>query len=228
MRSELDAIDHVVRGALNAAILNLQLLSTSVGRDEAARPLIDRASAELRRVAEVLLPAGLRIVGLEIGELRRVDLGQVVEQTLARPGLDRTVAASGSWPTVVGDPALLAMAIEHLVSNAVAATPPAGPMPHISASASPDGTVALVVRNTCAGGVPPLAADGSPAARGHLGGLATVVRIARLHRGTLTFERQDGELVARLSIGAAPQSFAEGDLGPRAEDSPARQSVGRR
>ena len=200
MRSELDAIDHAVRGALNAALLNIQLLSSALGPDEQARPLIERASAELRRVAEVLLPAGLRIVSLEIGEIRRVDLGHLVEQTLAAHGLDRTAVAAGPWPSAVGDPELLATAIAHLVRNAVAAAPASGPPPHISGEANPDGTVAVLVRNACAGGVPPLAADGSPAPRGHLGGLATVVRVARLHRGALTYERQGGELVARLSI----------------------------
>ena len=222
MRSELDAIDHAVRGALNAALLNIQLLSTSLGGDERARPLIERASAELRRVAEELLPAGLRIVSLEIGEMRPLDLGQLVAQTVARHALDRTVVAAGPWPTVVGDAELLATAIAHLVRNAVAATPAAGPPPHIAGATSPDGAASLIVRNACGDGVPALAADGSPAARGHLGGLATVVRIARLHRGTLTYERQEGALLARLSLPVSRPGCPGGELRPGAEDSPAR------
>ena len=69
---------------------------------------------------------------------------------------------------------------------------------------STSGVVVLVVRNTCAGPAPPLTADGIPAARGHLGGLLAAMRIARLHGGALTYERREGELMARLSIPAAP------------------------
>ena len=154
--------------------------------------------------------------------MRRIDLGQLVAQTVACHALDRTVVAAGPWPTGVGDPELLATAIAHLVRNAVAATAASGPPPHISGATSPDGAVSLIVRNACGDEVPPLAADGSPAARGHLGGLATVVRIVRLHRGTLTYERQGGALVARLSMPASRRGYPEDGLLPDAEDSPAR------
>jgi hypothetical protein len=59
--------------------------------------------------------------------------------------------------------------------------------------------VALVVRHASAGELP-FTADGIPAARGHLGGLIAVARVARLHGGTLAYERGPGELVARLAI----------------------------
>lgn len=229
MRSELDTIDHVLRGALNTILLNLQLLSTSLERDEQARPLIDRASTELKRIATALLPSALHIVGLEIKERRRVDLGQLVEQARADHGLERAVSAPGPGPSVVGDPELLATALAHLVSNAVAATPPEAPAPQISIDASAEGAVALVVRNACAGAAPPLTADGIPAARGHLGGLATVMRIARLHGGALTYERRDRELIARLSIPAAPAGGpAGGTVSPAVEGSRARPGVAQR
>jgi hypothetical protein len=59
--------------------------------------------------------------------------------------------------------------------------------------------VALVVRSAFAGAAS-LTAAGMPAARGQLGGLVAVTRVARLHGGMLTYERRPGELIARLSI----------------------------
>ena len=101
MRSELDTIDHVLRGALNTILLNLQLLVSSFERDEQARPLLDQASSEVRRLATELLPAAFRIVSLEINELRAVDLGRLVEQIRAEHGLGG--AAVGSRRRAGGD-----------------------------------------------------------------------------------------------------------------------------
>ena len=103
IRSELDAIDHVLRGALNTALLNLQLLSTTLGSDAQAGPLIERVRVELRRLAERLLPAALDIVALEIKRTERVDLRQLVESTLAQHALDQLVLAPGPSPSVSGD-----------------------------------------------------------------------------------------------------------------------------
>jgi light-regulated signal transduction histidine kinase (bacteriophytochrome) len=230
MRSELETIDHVLRGALNTAMLNLQLVSTSVGRDEQTAPLLDRARAEIRRVAEVLLPAGFSVLGLEASDVRPLDVRQLVEETLAQHALGPVVVAAGPWPAVVADAALLATAIAHLARNAVAATPAEGPVPQVAVDTSVEGEVALVVRNTCAGTVPPLGEDGTPVARGHIGGVTAVVRIARLHGGALRFERQDRELVARLSI---PNALRDGQAEPghqhsRARSARVRQSVWKR
>jgi hypothetical protein len=227
MRSELDTIDHVLRGSLNTILLNLQLLGTSLERDEQARSLVDRASAELRRLATELLPAALRIVSLEIDERGTVDLGQLVEQARAEHGLEETRATRGG-PAVVGDAGLLAAALGQLVGNAVAATPAGAPPPQVALDTGPEDAASLVVRNTCVGQAPPLTADGIPAARGHLGGLVAAMRIARLHAGTLTYERRDSELTARLSIpavsGVDPGTGggAPGSPPPRTGDSPRR------
>jgi signal transduction histidine kinase len=201
MRSELDTIDHVVRGSLNTALLNLQLLGPSLG-DERAAPFLDRARAELRRVAEELLPDGLRIVGLEIKERVSLDLRRLVQQALGETGLKPVELGPGPWPSVVGDHALLATAVTHLVRNAVAATPAEGPITRVTAEKRAGDLVTLAVHNRCRDGGPTLTADGTPAIRGHLGGLVAVVRIARLHGGTLRFERAEGDLVALLTLPA--------------------------
>jgi signal transduction histidine kinase len=202
-RSELDLIDHVVRGALNTALLNLQLVSTTREPDERTRPLIDRARAEIRRVAEELLPAALDIVALEVTHARPVPLRPLVERTLAQsPGLDHIVLTPGASPVVIGDPDVLAVAIAHLARNAVAATPPGEAAPRIELSAVGEGKAALLVKNVRLGDTPAIAAGTIPGRRGHLGGLLAVNRVARLHRGSLTYEAAAGLLVARLTIPA--------------------------
>lgn len=202
MRSELDTIDHVLRGALNTVLLNLQLVATAPERDDQTRALLDRASSGLRRLASELLPAVFGVLRLEVGAREPVDLGLLVDAARAKHGLAGAVRPG---PSVVGDPDLLAVAVEHLIANAVAATPPGAPEPHIGCDVA-GGSVALVVRNACAGEPPPLTADGIPATRGHLGGLVAVMRIARLHGGSLSYERRVGEICARFSIPAAPGS----------------------
>jgi len=199
IRSELDAIDHVLRGALNTALLNLQLLSTTVASDAQAGPLIARVRAELRRLAEGLLPAALDIVALEIKRTERVDLRQLVESTLAQQALDQLVLAPGPSPSVSGDPDLLALALAHLARNSVAATPEDGPAPRIHIDVRP-GLAALCVSNACRDGIPPISGGSIAGRRGHLGGLVVVTRVARLHGGTFGYEAVEGELVARLAI----------------------------
>lgn len=212
MRSELHTIDHVLRGALNTALLNLQLLSTSLAGDAPARPLLERASAELRRMATELLPAALRIATLEVQELQRVDLAKVVDRLRTDHGLGNVSAGCGEDLSVVADPTLVATAATHLLANAVAATPPGAPAPDIAAEPAEGGGATLVVSNACASPAP-LTPDGLPASRGHLGGLAMVVRIARLHDGALTYENRDGHIIARLSLPPAPRR-AMGEVAP--------------
>lgn len=199
IRSELDVIDHVLRGALNTALLNLQLLATTLGSEPPAGPLIERVRAELRRLAEQLLPAALAIVALEIKRTERVDLRQLVESTLAQHALDQLVLAPGPSPSVRGDPDLLAVALAHLARNAVAATPENGPAPRIHIDVEPS-QAALRVSNACRGAIPPISGGTIAERRGHLGGLVVVTRVARLHGGTFGYEAVDGELVARLAI----------------------------
>jgi signal transduction histidine kinase len=202
-RSELDLIDHVVRGALNTALLNLQLLSSTCEPDERSGPLLERARAEIRRVAEQLLPSALDIVALEVTHPRPVALRPLVERTLAHtPELDRVVLTPGVSPVLTGDPDVLAVAIAHLARNAVAASPPGEVAPHIDLVETADATVALLVRNLRGPEAPPVTAGTIPGRRGHLGGVVAVNRIARLHGGTLSYEAVDGWLVARLTVPA--------------------------
>jgi signal transduction histidine kinase len=200
IRSELEAIDHVLRGALNTAQLNLQLLSTMLGGEASGGPFVERARAEIRRLAELLLPAALDIVGLEIKRIEPVDLRERLASTLTGHAFDGLVVlASGPSPRVSGDPDLLTLAFTHLVRNAVAATPEGGPSPRIELDADSSAAV-LRVRNACREGVPSITAGSIAGRRGHLGGLLVVARIARLHGGTLEYEAMNGELVARLAI----------------------------
>ena len=216
--SELDAIDHALRGALNTIRLNLQLLAPAVERDAQARPMLERVSAELTRLASELLPAVIRIVSVEVGGFGPVDLGKIAAEVLTAHGLEGESSAASRGPVVRGDPELLATAIGHLVRNAVAATPPDATRPEVTIDASAAGSVAIAVRNACSGPASPLNADGVPAARGRLGGVLVAKRVARLHGGTLTYEYRDGALVARLSIPAASSK----------DDSPRERAPGRR
>lgn len=198
-RSELDAIDHAVRGGLNTTLLNLQLLATSVGPDAAAGPLVDRARAEIRRLAELLWPAALGIVALEVERTERVDLRQLVTSTLPQHGLDQVVLSSGASPTVSGDPDLLALALVHLARNAVVASPKDGPHPRIDLDVTASQAM-IRVTNACREAIPPVVNGSIVGRRGHLGGLVIVTRVARLHGGALLYEVADDQLVARLSL----------------------------
>lgn len=199
IRSELDAIDHVLRGALNTAQLNLQLLSTTLGPEAPGGPLVERARAEIRRLAELLLPAALDIVGLEIKRIERVDLRRFVVSTLTRYAFDGLVLAPGPSPSVSGDPDLLTLAFTHLVRNAVAATPEGGPASRIDIDVE-SSAATLRIKNACREGLPTITAGNLAGRRGHIGGLLVAARVARLHGGTLAYEAINGELVARLTL----------------------------
>jgi hypothetical protein len=194
-RSELDTIDHVLRGALNAILLNLELLAPAVEPDEKGRALLDRASSGLRRLATELLPAAFGIMQLEVRERRPVDLAALAARACAEHGLKGP--EHGERP-VSGDAELLALAVGHVIDDAVAATPAGSPPPRVAVEGG-EGVVVLVVRSAFAGAAS-FTPDGMPAARGQLGGLVAVTRVARLHGGMLTYERRPGELIARLSI----------------------------
>jgi signal transduction histidine kinase len=198
-RSELDAIDHALRGGLNTTLLNLQLLANAIGPEAAGGVLIERARGEINRLAELLLPAALSVLALEIKRTERVDLRQLVTSTLPQHGFDRVVLSPGPSPTVSGDPDLLALALVHLTRNAVAATPEEGPPPRIDLGVGP-GQALLRVTNACREAIPAVINGNIAGRRGHLGGLVIVTRVARLHGGALMYEVVDDQLVARLTI----------------------------
>jgi two-component system, NtrC family, sensor histidine kinase HydH len=202
MRTEHDLIDHALRGPLNVAILNLELLTACVKGDAAGEQGVRKIREEILRLSQTLLPAAFAVLSLEIGDLKALGLRALVEQALAEHGLSGVELAAGEWPQVRADERLLMLAIAHLIRNALAATPREGRRPEVSAVARPDSGADLIVRDWGE----PLGHDhpvtqSSLSRRGHIGGIAAVVRIARLHRAGLSFEMlPEGGVRARLSF----------------------------
>lgn len=200
MRTELDLIDHALRGPLNVALLNLELLAPvargAAGGDQAVRKIRE----EILRLSHDLLPAAFAVLSLEITSLKPLDLHATIEHALEerRPG--PVAVAPGPWPEATGDERLLALAVVQLARNAVAATPPGGRPPEIRAEPRADGGVDLVVRDWGSGLGRARASRLYPSRSGHLGGLATAVRVARLHGGALAFGPESDGAVARLSL----------------------------
>lgn len=198
---DLDRLLHDLRGPINSAVIHLEVLKRTVGSD--ARGSVETIHAELVRLAE-MLSAAFAVLALERTEIRAVDLRALVETTVSAEHLEGVTLDEAPWPEVVGDPKLLALAVTHLVRNAVEANSGGCP-PHIAAAARPDGQVDLIVRNAAAGRDsrapnirPRLYGSARPGHRGV--GLITVLRIARLHGGTLRFDRVDGSVEARLTL----------------------------
>ncbi len=224
---ELESIDHVIRGSLNTALLNLQLVAPALGNDRDALALLEKARGELRRLAEVLIPAALDIVALEVRQLQRVPLRLLVQRALTRARLTGVTLHDGSWPSVIADPELLEIAVAHLARNAVAATAAGATSPEISTEARGD-TVDVLVRDCGAGVAVPQGRGGHPVRAGHLGGLVAVSRIARLHGGTVSVEpRPGGGSIARLSLPANPRSGAVSANGAPVEEVAERQGTER-
>jgi signal transduction histidine kinase len=202
MRTEYDLVDHALRGPLNVAILNLELLSAAVKGDAGGEQAVSKIREEILRLSQRLLPAALAVLSLEVGDLKPVSLRSLVERALAEHGLAGVHLAAGEWPPVRADEPLLMLAVAHLARNALAATPRGGRGPELSAEVRLDGGVDLVMRDWG----PPLG-SGLPmtqpylSRRGHIGGIAAVVRVARLHRAGLSFEMlPEGGVVARLAF----------------------------
>jgi signal transduction histidine kinase len=202
MRTEYDLVDHALRGPLNVAILNLELLAAAVKGDAAGEQAVSKIREEILRLSHRLLPAAFAVLSLEIGDVKPVSLRSLVERALAEHGLAGVHLTAGEWPPLRADEPLLMLAVAHLARNALAVTPPGGRSPEVSAQARPDGGVDLVMRDWG----PPLEPDlpttqSYLSRRGHIGGIAAVVRVARLHRASLSFEMlPEGGVVARLAF----------------------------
>jgi two-component system, NtrC family, sensor histidine kinase HydH len=203
---DLARLLHDVRGPLNSLTFELEfvLKHAAVG-STVAEERLRAAQAQLGRLTE-LLSTAFAVVALEHGPLTRVDLRAVVEAARAQGGAAVDVA-DGPWPPVVGDAALLTVAVTHLVRNAVEATPAGTRAPLVSAGVAGD-AARLHVRDW-GGGLPTtdpkllikLLHSTKPGHRGL--GLVTVERVARLHGGDLRFESPgDGALVT-LTLPAA-------------------------
>jgi signal transduction histidine kinase len=211
---DVDRILHDLRGPLNGIAMHTEVLKRAVRDDPIASDSARTIQQELERLADLLVAAG-DVLSVEVGDVRHVNLGEIVRQALEDARLKDVNVAGGVWPDVVGDPALLARAVAHLVSNALEATQDAAtgtPTPEVT-SEMRDGAVALVVRDF-GPGLPSTSAKVLIRLRhskkpGHLGtGLVTVERIARLHGGSLAFESaRPGARVALLlpaGTGASP------------------------
>src|SRR6185503_11276528 len=95
---------------------------------------------QLTRLSAMLTDA-FALAALELGPVAPVDLGGVVEAARTDAGGPVDVAG-GSWPAVVGNAALLALAMRHLLRNAVEAGRDGGRPPRVSAAV--EGGEALV------------------------------------------------------------------------------------
>lgn len=206
--ADLDRLLHDLRGPLNSAVMHLEVVKRAGVDDPLAKQSLETIGQELARLAR-MLPAAFTVAALDRRETAVVDLRVLVEQELRRPGGASVTLASGEWPWVRGDAALLGLAVSHLIGNALEATTAAGPArrpPHVAAETS-DARVALIVRDWGTGMRNPrvairLAASQKPGRAGI--GLVTVERIARLHGGTLALSTPpDGGFEARLTLPSA-------------------------
>lgn len=197
--SEFDLIDHALRSPLNVALVNLELVSSSC---PSAEREITRIRSELRRLADTLLPTTLTLLSLDLVEVGAANLRVIVGRSLAVHGVSGIRLAPPPWPDVEADARLLGLALVHLARNALAATPAGMLAPEITPAVRDDGGVDVLVRDWGVGLDGARSTQAYPGRRGHLGGVAAVVRIARLHGGSVAFAPMDPGTLARLSLAA--------------------------
>jgi signal transduction histidine kinase len=187
---DLDRILHDLRGPLNAVALHLQLLRHACGEQAEARPSLDTLDREVQRLNR-MLDTAFAVVALELGHPAPLDLRALAEQVAGR--FESVRLMGDHWPEVSADRDLLALAVTHLVRNALAATEAAGAArrpPEVRAEATP-GAVTLVVEHW--GSRPPTVdartmirlGEGSQPGEGL--DLLVPDRVARLHGGSLEF-----------------------------------------
>jgi two-component system sensor histidine kinase HydH len=187
---DLARLLHDLRGPLNSLTLHAKLLESAVASDATAESALRTVQEQLARLTE-MLPAAFAVAALEPRPFQPVDLGAVMEVAREQAGGAVTLANS-SWPSVSGDEGLLALAVSHLMRNAVEASPPGAPWPMASAKVAGDRT-RIEVRDWGTGlktTNPKLLIRLMHSTKpGHRGlGLVSVDRIARLHNATLAFE----------------------------------------
>lgn len=189
--TELARLLHDLRGPLNSAVMHLEVLKRTVADDPASAESLGIVLQQLVRLSE-MLPAAFAVAALEPAAVQRVSLRAVAERARREPGLERACLADGAWPDVQGDEALLALALAHLLRNAVEATTPGARAPEVSAARTEEAAV-LGVRDWGTGlptANPKLLVRLLHSTKpGHRGvGLVTAERVARLHGGELGFE----------------------------------------
>ena len=195
---DLARLLHDLRGPLNSLTMHTEVLARSAGADRVAEDSARTVRDQLTRLSAMLTDA-FALAALELGPVAPVDLGGVVEAARTDAGGPVDVAG-GSWPAVVGNAALLALAMRHLLRNAVEAGRDGGRPPRVSAAV--EGGEVLVRVQDCGPGLrttdPKLLIRPWHSSKpGHRGlGLVTVERVARLHGGALRFATSpDGALV---------------------------------
>jgi two-component system, NtrC family, sensor histidine kinase HydH len=197
--ADLARILHDLRGPLNSLTMHLEVLKRTVSGDTGAEESLRTALQQLGRLAE-MIPAAMAVTSLELGPLRSVDLGALAARVRDGEGAGAVTVSAGDWPSVVGDEALLTLALAHLLRNAVEATAAGAKAPAITGTTA-NGEVLVQVRDWGPGlrtTNPKLLFKLLQSTKpGHRGlGLVTVERIARLHGGELRFESPgDGALV---------------------------------
>jgi signal transduction histidine kinase len=197
-RDDLDRILHDLRGPLNSVVMHLEVLKRALAGEPDALAGVGTIQQELSRLA-TMLPAAFEVLALERNTVERVSLRALVSRAIDEHGLSTVEVQDGSWPDVNGDPALLALAIGHLLKNAVAATRAAGTdrQPRVGVETDRPDAVTLIVRDWGTG-----LRSTNPKVLIRLAGvgLLTVERVARLHGGHLSFAAPGDGAEVRLTL----------------------------
>ena len=213
--TELARLLHDLRGPLNSAVMHLEVLKRTVAGDPTADASLRTVLQQLARLSD-MLPAAVGVAALEPGSWRTHDLQALAQRARDDGGYASVTLASGPWPRVSGDDALLVRAIREIMANALEATPNGAPVPEMTATEGADGEVAVAVRDHGTGlrtTNPKLLIRLLQSTKpGHKGlGLVTVERVARLHGGRLEFESLSPGSRVTLRLPAA------GSRGPHPE-----------
>src|SRR5262249_12530312 len=196
---------HDLRGPLNSMTMHLEVLKRSARGDAVAEESLRTALAQLARLAE-MLPAAFAVTALELGPRRPLDLRALATRVRDATGASAVTIATDDWPSVAGDETLLALALTHLLRNALEATAEGAHAPVLAGATSGD-TALLQVRDWGPGlrtTNPKLLFKVLQSTKpGHRGmGLVTVERIARLHGGELRFESPGEGALVTLALPA--------------------------
>jgi signal transduction histidine kinase len=200
-REDLDRILHDLRGPLNSVVMHVEVLRRTLGEDREALATLTTIQQQLARLAR-MLPAAFDVIALERGDLNRVNLRAVVTKAISEHDLAGVDVQDEPWPDVAVDDDLLALAIAHLLRNALAATRAAGRTdcpPRVSCERERPGDVTLVVRDWGTG-----FKTTNPKVLIRLGGIGLLIveRVARLHAGSLRFVAPGEGAEVRLTLPA--------------------------
>jgi len=203
--ADLARLLHDLRGPLNSLTMHLEVLKRTVQGDAHGEDSLRTALQQVGRLSE-MVPAALAVTALELGPLRSLDLRAVAARVCGDEAAGAVTIADGAWPPVVADEALLALALGHLLRNALEATAAGARAPVVSGARVGDEVLVQVrdwgpgLRTTDPRLVFKLLHSTKPGHRGL--GLVTVQRIARLHGGELRFELPGEGTVVMLVLPA--------------------------